>query len=86
MDSPTRVRKKTRPADGKENRSAAEQYFRHSRLKGRLRRHTYYARVDLLEKIREYADREQIGISESINRILEGFFEEREVKPKSRRR
>lgn len=86
MDSPTRLRKKTHPANGKGNRSAAEQRFRHSRLRGEMRRHTYYARVDLLETIRAYAHREQIGISELINQILEGFFEEREVKPKSRRK
>ena len=86
MDSPTHLRKKTRPANGKTNGSAAEQRFRHSRLKGELRRHTYYARANLLEKLREHAHQEQIGISELINKILEGFFEEEEGKPKPRRK
>ncbi len=81
MNYHTRSSKRIRSANGKGDRSTAEQRFRHSRLKGEMRRHTYYARVDLLEKIREYAYGERVGISERIKRILEGFFEEKEVKP-----
>ena len=85
MNSHTRTGKKVRSASEKGNQSTAEQRFRHSRLKGKMRRHTYYARVDLLEKIREYAYGEQVGISELINQILEEFFEEQE-EPESRRK
>ena len=86
MNSHTRIGKKVRSTDEKEHQSAAEQRFRHSRLKGEVRRHTYYARLDLLEKVREYAYGERVGISELMNRILEGFFEEPEDEPDSRRR
>ena len=86
MNSHTRMGKKVRSASEKGNRSAAKQRFRHSRLKGEMRRHTYYARLDLLEKVREYACGEQVGISELINQILEEFFEEQEDEPESRRK
>ena len=85
MNSHTRTGKKVRAANKKGNQSTAEQRFRHSRLKGEIRRHTYYARADLLEKVREYAYGEQVGISELINQILEEFFEEQEEEPKQRR-
>ena len=51
MDSHTRLDKEVYSANGKANRSAAEQRFGRSRMKGEMRRHTYYARFDLLEKI-----------------------------------
>ena len=86
MNSHTHISKKVRSANGKVNQSTAEQRFRRSRLTGEVRRHTYYARVDLLEKVREYAYGERVGISELMNQILEGFFEEREDKPESRRK
>ena len=85
MNSHTRLGKKVRSANGKGNQSTAEQRFRHSRLRGEMRRHTYYARLDLLEKVREYAYGEQVGISELINQILEEFFEEQDGEPESRR-
>ena len=85
MNSHTRMGKKVRSASEKSNQSTAEQRFRRSRLKGEMRRHTYYARADLLEKVREYAYGEQVGISELINQILEEFFEEQEDEPKQRR-
>ena len=85
MNSHTRMSKKVRAANGKGNKSAAEQGFGRSHLKGEVRRHTYYARLGLLEKVREYAYGERVGISELINQILEGFFEEAEDKPESRR-
>ena len=85
MNSHTHPGKKVRSADGKSNHSTAEQRFRRSRLKGEVRRHTYYARMDLLERVREYAYDERVGISELMNRILEEFFEEQEDEPKPRR-
>ena len=86
MNSHTRTGKKVHSAGEKRDRSAAEQRFRHSRLKGEIRRHTYYARRDLLEKVREYAYGERVGISELMNQILEDFFEEQEDEPESRRK
>ena len=86
MNSHTDVGKKVRSTDEKEHQFAAKQRFRRSRLKGEIRRHTYYARLDLLEKVREYAYGERVGISELMNRILEGFFEEEEGGPNPRRK
>ena len=81
MNSRTPLKKKARPANGKGNQSDPKQYFRGLRRKGEVTRHTYHARVDLLEKIRGYAYWERIGISALINQILEEFFEGKEVKP-----
>lgn len=86
MNSHTRSSKKVRSANGKGNWSATERRFGHSRLKGEMRRHTYYARKDLLERVREDAYGEQVGISELMNRILEGFFEEQDGEPKPHRK
>ena len=84
MNSHTRLGKKVRSTNGKGNQSTAEQRFRHSCLKGEMRRHT--ARMALLERVREYAYRERVGISELRNHILEEFFEEQEDEPESRRK
>ena len=86
MKSSVRSRKKTHTNNGKENRSAAKRRVRSSRIKGEVQRHTYYARVDLLEKVHGYAYWKRIGISELINQILEGFFEDKKVKPKPGRK
>ena len=86
MKSSVRLRKKTHSNNGKGNRSAAKRRVRSSRIKGEVTRHTYYARVDLLEKVQGYAYWERIGISELINQILEEFFEGKEVKPKPPRK
>ena len=86
MNSHTHPGKKVRSANEKSDHSTAEQRFRRSRLKGEVRRHTYYARMDLLERVREYAYDERVGISELMNRILEEFFEEQEDEPKPRRK
>ena len=86
MNSSTPVNKKTRSNNGKGNRSDAERRVRRSRIKGEVTRHTFYARVDLLEKVHRYAYWERYGISELINHILEDFFEGKEVKPKPRGR
>ena len=50
------------------------------------KRQTYHIHVDLIAKLRGYAYWEQQQISEVINRALEQFFEDKEVKlrpPKS---
>ena len=65
----------------KRKRSAAKRHFERSSLEGEVQRHTYYARVDLLEKLQGYAYCERFGISKLINHILEEFFEGKEVKP-----
>ena len=44
------------------------------------KRQTYHIHVDLIAKIRGYAYWEQRQISEVINRALEQFFEDKEVK------
>ena len=67
---------------GKGNESEAKQPLERSLRKDDVVRHTYYARLDLLEKIRSYAYWERTGISELINQILEEFFEDKEVQPK----
>ncbi len=82
MKSPVRSRKKAHSNNGKGNRSAEKRRVRSSRIKGEVTRHTYYARLDLLEKVQGYAYWERYGISELINQILEEFFEDKEVKPK----
>ncbi len=82
MNSSVRSRKKTRSNNGNGNQSDAGQRYTRSLIKGEVTRHTYYARVDLLEKLRGYAYWERYGISELINQILEEFFEDKEVKPK----
>lgn len=74
--------KKTHSNNRNGNQSNAEQRYTRSLIKGEVTRHTYYVRVDLLEKLRGYAYWERIGISELINQILEEFFEGKEVKPK----
>lgn len=86
MNSSTSLKKNNHSVNGKGNQSDAEQYFKCSLLKDEVARHTYYVRVDLLEKIREYAYWERYGISELINQILEEFFEDKEVKPIPRRK
>ena len=84
MNSANPVRKTTRSK--KKNRSSQKRCARCSRPKGEVTRHTFYVRLDLLEKVRGYAHWERIGISELINQILEEFFEGKEVKPKPRRK
>lgn len=86
MKSAACSRKKTHSNNGKRNRSAARRQVKSSRIKGEVTRHTYYARLDLLEKVHGYAYWERIGISELINQILEEFFEDKEVKPKPHRK
>ena len=81
MNSSTSLKQNNRSANGEGNESDAKQYLRCSLLKDEVARHTYYVRVDLLEKLRGYAYWERIGISELINQILEEFFEDKEVKP-----
>lgn len=81
MNSPTSLKKKAHFANGKGNQPDTNQHFQRSSLEGEVQRHTYYARVDLLEKLQGYAYWEQFGISELINHILEEFFEGKEVKP-----
>ena len=44
------------------------------------KRQTYHIHVDLIAKLRGYAYWEQRQISEVINRALEQFFEDKEVK------
>ena len=85
MKSSDRSRKKTHTNNGKENRSAAKRRVRSSRIKGEVTRHTFYVRLDLLEKVHGYAYWKRIGISELINQILEEFFKDKEVKPKPHR-
>ena len=86
MNSSTSLKKKARSINGKGNQSDGKRHFGRSPLEGEVQRHTYHARVDLLEKIQGYAYWERIGISELINQILEEFFEGKEVKPKPRRK
>lgn len=86
MNSATSLKKNNRSANGKGNETDAQQYFKCSLRKDEVARHTYYVRVDLLEKLRGYAYWERYGISELINQILEEFFEGREVKPKPPRK
>ena len=81
MNSPTSLKKKTHITNRKENQSDAKEHFERSSLEGEMQRHTYYARVDLLEKLQGYAYWERFGISELINHILEEFFEDKEIKP-----
>ena len=81
MNSSTSLKKNNRSANGERNEFDAKQYLRCSLLKNEVARHTYYVRVDLLEKLRGYAYWERVGISELINQILEEFFEDKEVKP-----
>ena len=84
MNSSTDSKKKDRSDNGKRNQADAKQYFGDLRRKGEVVRHTYHVRAGLLEKIRAYAYWERIGISELINRILEDFFKDKEVKPRPR--
>ena len=84
MSSSTPVKKKTRSQ--KRECPRTKRRVRHSHIKGEVTRHTFYVRLDLLEKVRGYAHWERIGISELINQILEEFFEGKEVKPKPRRK
>ena len=84
MNSPSASKKKTRST--KREQHNAEQRVSSSRIEGEVTRHTYYARVDLLEKVHRYAYWERYGISELINQILEEFFEDKEVKPGPRRK
>ena len=86
MNSATSSKKNNRSTNGNGNESDAKHYFRCSLLKDEVARHTYYVRVDLLEKLRGYAYWERYGISELINQILEEFFEDKEVKPKPPRK
>ena len=81
MNSSTSLKKNNRSVNGEGNESDAKHYLRCSVLKDEVARHTYYVRVDLLEKLRGYAYWERVGISELINQILEEFFEDKEVKP-----
>ena len=81
MNSSTSLKKNNRSANGEGDESDAKHYLRCSLLKNEVARHTYYVRVDLLEKLRGYAYWERVGISELINQILEEFFEDKEVKP-----
>ena len=81
MNSSTPLKKNNRSANEKGNESDAKQYLRCSLLKDEVARHTYYVRVDLLDKLRGYAYWERVGISELINQILGEFFEDKEVKP-----
>lgn len=66
----------------KRKRLGPSTYLGCLREQGKVTRHTYHVRADLLEKLRGYAYWERIGISELINHILEEFFEDKEVKPK----
>ena len=84
MNSSTSLKKNNRSANG--NESDAKQYLRCSLPADEVARHTYYVRVDLLEKLQGYAYWERYGISELINEILEEFFEDKEVKPKPPRK
>ncbi len=86
MNSSPPLKKNNRSANGNGNQSDAERRYTRSLIKGEVTRHTYYARVDLLEKLRGYAYWERYGISELINQILEEFFEDKEVKPKPPRK
>lgn len=85
MNSATSSKKTNCSTNGNGNESDAKHYFS-SLLKDEVARHTYYVRVDLLDKLRGYAYWERIGISELINQILEEFFEDKEVKPKPPRK
>ena len=82
MNSSPPLKKNNRSANENGNQSDPEQRYTRSLIKGEVTRHTYYARVDLLEKLRGYAYWERYGISELINQILEEFFEDKEIKPK----
>ena len=86
MNSSAHPRKKVRSSNGQGSESVARQRYRCSLIDGEVTRHTYYIRKDLLEKVRGYAYWERYGISELINQILEEFFEDKEVKPKPRRK
>ena len=86
MNSSNPVNKENRPENGKGSHSVAEHRYTCSLIEGEVQRHTYYARADLLEKLRGYAYWERIGISELINQILEEFFEGKEVKPTPRQK
>lgn len=86
MNSSTSLKKNNRSANGNGNQSDAIQSLRCSLPADEVARHTYYVRVDLLDKLRGYAYWERVGISELINQILEEFFEDKEVKPKPPRK
>ena len=72
----------------KKSRSGEKRRARCSHITGEVevKRYTYYARLDLLEKIQGYAYWERISISALINQILEEFFEGKEIKPKPHRK
>lgn len=44
------------------------------------KRHTYYIRVELHEKVKALAGRKRKNISEVVNEALEEFFKEKQVK------
>jgi len=46
----------------------------HPELAERKKRQTYYIRMDLIRKVKEYAYWERKGISEVVNVALEEFF------------
>ena len=86
MNSSTSLKKNNRSTNGNGNESDAIQSLSCSLPADEVARHTYYVRVDLLEKLRGYAHWERIGISELINQILDEFFEGKEVKPQPRQK
>ena len=70
----------------KRKRPGPSTYLGCLRKQGKVTRHTYHVRADLLEKLRGYAYWERIGISELLNQILDEFFEDKKVKPKPPRK
>ena len=50
------------------------------------RRQTYHIHVDLIAKLQGYAYWEKRMISEVVNRALEQFFKDKQVKPRPRKK
>jgi len=47
--------------------------------KPKIKRQTYHLKVELIEKVREYAYWERLGVSEVVNIALEEFFKDKEI-------
>jgi hypothetical protein len=47
--------------------------------KPKTKRQTYHLEVELIEKVREYAYWERLGVSEVVNIALEEFFKDKNI-------
>ena len=45
----------------------------------KTKRQTYHLKVELIEKVREYAYWERLGVSEVVNIALEEFFKDKKI-------